>query len=462
MSEKAQMAAYKNFQSNADHRNTESGADSLSGTSNIAPLDSNAGSLTSNQSAENHRDGPRENIADALAPPLSSPERSSNAQECRPPGLWKECSTEESAKIAIAATECSETALPQPLASKYSKYRPRPVKDIAIFKAFPPASRQRALAQEAMKFAANARNIFVHYVEPILDLRRKEKLAFGTTKKKFYFNTARLWAEMQTIDELHEQRFFWNQKSVEMKLALKKKTTTPEVVLENAGFEEDWWECRKYAAMAVGWYLGQDQPRGFVDGTGDEAATAMTLEDTGPSLQEDLCHVEQKLHDLAGDISKLTLHHDLTEFSKLPTNDNHPLLDVLPSPFIYEPKMMYGQFAHANYIEIRRLDGKQQAARLRQLADLFDPTGKILFHYYAYPHIWKDFRPLKIDETVPTRAQDKWKVLGLKEQEFWRAKSAEVKKLLGDGNVDGLTCLELDCLDPEAVRLHRMVEDVLR
>ena len=219
--------------------------------------------------------------------------------------------------------------------------------------------------------------------------------------------------------------------------------------------------CRKYAEMAVGWYLGQDPPREFVDVLQDGATAADSPEDHGPSPEAGLLDVEEKLHDLPCDISKLFFDHDPPEFAKPSSGDDQQLLDVLPQPFQYEPKMMYGQFAHADYTEIRRLDGKQQAARLRQLADLFDPTGKVLFYYYAYSHIWKDFRPLKIDETVATRAQDRWKLLGSKEQEFWRTKSAAVKKLLGDGSVDGLICLELDSLDVEVVRLHRMMEDVL-
>ncbi|KXS95994.1 hypothetical protein AC578_8084 [Pseudocercospora eumusae] len=432
--------------------------DLLCGTSNVAPLGSNAGSFTSNHSAENHRDRPREIVADVLAPSSSSPECSSNVQECRRRGLGKEFSTGAADQIAIAVTESSKTTSPECLTPQSSSYRPRPVKDIAAYKSFPPASRHRALHQEAMKFAANARNIFVHYVEPILDFRRKEKLASGTTKKKFYYNAARLWAELQTIDELHGQRFFWNQKAVEMKLALKKKMISPEDLLRNAGFEEDWWENRKYAEIAVGWYLGEDVPQEFADGT-REATTA----DTADDQKMESLRLEEKLHSVPGDICKPSFHHDLPEFAQSPAKDEHPLLNVLPEPFQYDSKIMYGQFAHADYTEIRRLlDGKQQTARLRQLADLFDATGKVLFYYYAYPHIWKDFRPLKIDETVATRAQDKWKVLGSKEQEFWRVKSAQVKKMLGDGNVDGLICLELDRLDSEVLGLHRVMGYVLK
>ncbi|EME79936.1 uncharacterized protein MYCFIDRAFT_176935 [Pseudocercospora fijiensis CIRAD86] len=468
MSNKPRMAADEDFQFNAKHRNTKSEADSFCGTFNEVPLNSNAGSRTTGHSTDGQSDKSRDDCTDTPVPPTSNHERNDHIEECRSPGQEDECSTEAPDKFAIAVTGCSKTIPTHCANSDSSRYRPRPVKDTAIFKAFPPAARQRELKQEATKFAANARNIFVHHVDPVLELRRKEKLASGTTKKKFYSNAARLWAEMQTIDDLHEQRFFWNQKSVEMKLALKKKTVTPGNLLQDAGFEEDWWECRKYAEMAVGWYLGQDVPEEFGD---DITGNDMDSEDhnQGAALLPD----PKQTMDLSSDTSKLSFHQDLPGFARRNAEDDKPLLDVLPEPFQYEKRIMYGQFAHADYTEIRHLDGKQQAARLRQLADLFDPTGKILFYYYAYPHIWKDFRPLKIDETVATRAQEKWKVLGSKEQEFWRKQSAKVKKLLGDGNVDGLVCLELDSMDPEVlsiigsqlvglkVRTRKMQRDIL-
>ncbi|KAF7188236.1 hypothetical protein HII31_10521 [Pseudocercospora fuligena] len=381
------MAANKDFQSNANHRNTESDSDLLGGTVNIVPSDSNAGSPASDHSAENDRRTQRDSIAEARALPPSSTKCNSNGPECNLSIPEDKCSTETSDKIAIAATECPKATTPQHRTSDTSTYRPRPVIDITIYKAFPAASRQRELHQEAMKFAANARNIFVHYIEPILDLRRKEKLSSGTTKKKFYYNAARLWAEMQTIYELHEQRFFWNQKSVEMKLALKKNAIKLGDLLQNAGFEEDWWECRRYAEMAVGWYLGEDLPREFVNGTGDEATTVETADDRDNCRELESLHLKEKLHDVPGDIFKLAFHHDPPEVAKPAPEVDHQLLDVLPEPFAYDSKTMYGQFAHADYSEIRQLDGKQQAARLRQLADLFDATGKVLFYYYAYPHI---------------------------------------------------------------------------
>lgn len=48
------------------------------------------------------------------------------------------------------------------------RYQPRPVEDVAKYNAFPAAARQREVVKAATKFAGNARNIFVHYTEPIL------------------------------------------------------------------------------------------------------------------------------------------------------------------------------------------------------------------------------------------------------------------------------------------------------
>ncbi|KAF2212710.1 hypothetical protein CERZMDRAFT_97205 [Cercospora zeae-maydis SCOH1-5] len=122
---------------------------------------------------------------------------------------------------------------------------------------------------------------------------------------------------------------------------------------------------------------------------------------------------------------------------------------------------MYGNFAHAGFSEIRSLQGKQQAARLRQLADLFDKGGKVLFYYYAFPHVWRRLRPPEVDQTVASVVHDKWRLMGVPMKTTWQTYGGRVKKLLGDGNVDGLESLELDSTDPDVFELHRQMKEVL-
>ncbi|USW57984.1 hypothetical protein Slin15195_G113030 [Septoria linicola] len=96
------------------------------------------------------------------------------------------------------------------------QYQPRPVDDVAKYNAFPAVARQREIVKAATNFAGNARNIFVHYTEPVLQQRRREVLATGRTKKLFTKTAAQLWPTLAQAES-----FFWNQKSVELRLALK-------------------------------------------------------------------------------------------------------------------------------------------------------------------------------------------------------------------------------------------------
>ena len=98
---------------------------------------------------------------------------------------------------------------------------------------------------------------------------------------------------------------------------------------------------------------------------------------------------------------------------------------------------------------------------LRQLADLFDKTGKILFYYYAVPRLCKQSHPPTARKTVTGQAADVWRFMAGTGKEKWRKQSAKVKKQLGDGDVMGLEMLQLDNLDVEVLRLHELAEAAL-
>lgn len=147
------------------------------------------------------------------------------------------------------------------------------------------------------------------------------------------------------------------------------------------------------------------------------------------------------------------MDHAATSFGQ------QPLLDTLPDRFTVEPRMMYGHFARYKLDEIlTTATRKRQLEKLHQLADLFDQTGKVLFYYYAYPRLWKRLRPLNVDESIATFAQDIWHYAEGNIAEEWKEAELHVKKLLGDGSLDGLALLRLDGLDPEDLRLHAMAE----
>lgn len=149
-----------------------------------------------------------------------------------------------------------------------------------------------------------------------------------------------------------------------------------------------------------------------------------------------------------------------TEFS--PTPVEQPLLDTLPEVFTFQPRMLYGHFAHYNLDDILTTHTrKRQLEKLHQLADLFDQTGKVLFYYYIYPRLWKRLRPLDVDESIATFAQEIWHYAEGGVLEEWKVAEVGVKKMLGDGDLRGLAILRLDSLDPEVLRLHGMAEEAV-
>ncbi|KAM3414889.1 hypothetical protein BST61_g10032 [Cercospora zeina] len=376
-------------------------------------------------------------------------------------------------------------------ASPEHRFQPQPVIDIPKYNAFPPAARKREIERAVRSFTGNAQNMFVHHVESVLRARRRERLAQKTTKKLYSKTAAQVWPHVS-----QEQAFFWRQKAVELRLALSHGILEADICLADAGWRDEWVEYRRFAEMAVANYLQQEVPEEFREEREKKGQDRIVADDVVPECvknsaigqttgcntdeverteDETDAHIQSSaistgaqddLRGLSDTLSKLDLDKTILLGSNPvrfveSTSGTDTLLDVLPARFHYEPRMMYGNFAHADYNEIRSLQGKQQAARLRQLANLFDTRGKTLFYYYAYPHVYKRLRPPDVDQTVASVVHDKWRLMGVPMKTTWQTYGRRVTKLLGDGNVDGLDLLELDGTDPDVFELHRKTEEVL-
>ncbi|KAF2480759.1 hypothetical protein BDY17DRAFT_326637 [Neohortaea acidophila] len=136
-------------------------------------------------------------------------------------------------------------------------------------------------------------------------------------------------------------------------------------------------------------------------------------------------------------------------------------LYTIPSRFSYQPSMLYSHFAKYDYDEVRKAEGKHQTAMLRQLANLFDKTGKTLFYYYTVPRLCQQVYPPSKGETVTGQAAGSWRFLAGREKEKWYLASAKLKKILGDGDIAGLEVLQLDGAEPEVFRLHDMAMEAI-
>lgn len=111
-----------------------------------------------------------------------------------------------------------------------SSWRIPPVIDVGTLEALPPAAKHRETKKAADTFASTGRNIFVHYVSPILAKRREMLLASGTTKKKYPRTAAQLWSKLSSSDS-----FFWHQAAKELRLCMKQSILNPKGCLVHAG-----------------------------------------------------------------------------------------------------------------------------------------------------------------------------------------------------------------------------------
>jgi hypothetical protein len=311
-----------------------------------------------------------------------------------------------------------------------------PVITFTNIDALPKAAAEREVKKAVDSFASTGRNLFVHFTTPVLNHRRELLLRTGATKKKYPKTAAQLW---QGLD--YEETFYWEEMAREVRMSLKQKLLTAREYLTDAGRKEDRRMYVWHAEVAVATYLGLPQPP-------EPADAPLDLSKTSPPDHD------AKEVGLQGTITTTVTAED-DRVAGVDLGDTE-LLDTLPDPFTYEPRMMYSHFARYNFDAVRNAVGKHQRELLHQLAGLFEKTGKVLFYYYTIPHLCKKNHPPTAGETVTSQAADLWRFLPGKEKEKWLAANVKVKKMLGDGNLDGLETLMLESLDPEVLKLHDM------
>ena len=346
-----------------------------------------------------------------------------------------------------------------------------PVTNLAAFEALPPAAKDRETKKAADTFASGRRNIFVHYVTPILNERRRLLLGSGLTKKNYHKTAAQVWQALET-----DEAFFWNQTAREVRMCMKKGILSPKGCLIHGGRLDSKKTYVQHAEFAVASYLNLPTPEehGVTPKAGPlpEDKCAMEKISISPvSCMEDVLSgncVESMT--LGGDKQRSTVASksvtDVSAFANTQEQelelDKTELLDTLPDRFEYDQKMLYSHFARYDLHEVRKTEGKHRTAMLRQLADLFDKTGKTLFYYYTVPRLCKESYPPTAGETISSNAADVWRFLLGSEKDKWRITSASLKKQLGDGDVGGLGILQLDSLDADVLRLHELAQAALR
>ncbi|EMC91431.1 hypothetical protein BAUCODRAFT_39604 [Baudoinia panamericana UAMH 10762] len=360
--------------------------------------------------------------------------------------------------------------------------RARPVVDIQRYDKFPPASRERELKKVADTFVSSGRNVFVHHVQAVLELRRTALLASGTTKKKYPKTAAQLWHGLEVAQR--DERFCWSELVARcLRNSINKGEVSHGECLRHAGRRGEQAEYLWHAELAVSHYLGIPAPSpnsGTLAAPGSEhedvvAKGNMTLvleerqfeePETGDETiftaenDTELSNATMQLS-LDGALDKDELRIGQINTSHDPANSD-ALLDTLPDRFEVEPRTLYSHLARYDFEQVRLAEAKHRTAMLRQLADLLDKTGKELFYYYLVPHLCQEYRPPRDGSTVTGKAGDVWRFLPGMQKNLWCSASNALKKQLGDGDVTGLDILLLGSSEPQVLRLHGMAEEAIQ
>ena len=263
---------------------------------------------------------------------------------------------------------------------------------------------------------------------------------------------------------------------------MKKQVLSPKGCFIHAGRVADRHTYIWNAEVAVVTYLGLVPPEPLVLASEDEVVKAFETVIRKNADCELSTEGDGKLSDVLDSMRTLTLHEKKTEVDSQAENSTSSasdekaqmtdsehaetvyteLLDTLPDRFEYEQNMLYSHFARYDYDEVRKAEGKHRKAMLRQLANLFDKTGKILSYYYTVPWLCKQTYPPALGETVTGQAAERWRFLPGIKKKAWLCAGLKLKKQLGDGDISGLETLQLDSLDPEVLRLHELSQEALR
>lgn len=330
---------------------------------------------------------------------------------------------------------------------------PKPLTDLKQLAKFPQAARRREIVKIVDKFSGNGVHLFTHYTAPVLDARRRARLASGATRKQYPKSTSQLWT---TLND--EQKIFWDHQVKLIRLGIANGSLGHEQCVEDAGFQSEWRECMRFAEHAVAEYLEVSVPAFVEEMENERSDNSTTIGTDGTFLKPDVNTNSIKADGVIRIEYAPSEHsHEVSAVTCL------QLLDTLREPFTVEPRMVYGNFAQLfPYDTIRSAEGKRQAAMLRQLADILDRYGRELFYYYATPHLWKAIRPTDVDETIASVAHRMWMFMPGHMKKQWEMESARTKKLLGDGSIEGLDRLQLDQDCEEGWKLHDMTEEAMK
>jgi hypothetical protein len=105
----------------------------------------------------------------------------------------------------------------------------------------PPASRKRQFEKLANDNLSNGYTLFLHYVQPTLEIRRDALIDSGTTKKKFYKPVGKLWFDLPL-----SQKAFWNGEAARLRICLKQKMISHEDCVRSVGSPDSWSVFRCY------------------------------------------------------------------------------------------------------------------------------------------------------------------------------------------------------------------------
>lgn len=238
-------------------------------------------------------------------------------------------------------------------------------------------------------------------------------------------------------------RFFWQHQVAQLRLNLKQGHLSAEQILRDAGAKDEWLEYLRQAEKDVAAYLGTELPEWV-----DAEKVLETREDGMLRLPED---PEAATEDLASP--------DIEALKAVIQEGGFQMLDTLADEFPVKQRQVYGNFAQLwPYDIVREAEGKHQKALLRQLADLLDRSGKELFYYFAYPRLCKIIQPCPANLDIASIAQEIWKLMEGRDKKEWERANATTKRLLGDGNIEGLAKIQLDGGDEDVLKLHEMTK----
>lgn len=338
----------------------------------------------------------------------------------------------------------------------------------ANINALPLRAKATELAKVAYTFASSGKNMFVHYTRDVLEDRRSRLLNSGTARKLYTKKAPSLWDNLE-----QEQKSFWHETAMDIRLAMKQKLLTPEDCLQHAGRLEDARRCIWYAELAVSAYLGTPPPASLEGPTATAEIVGEVAISGNNGEEESSFEDREKMEASSATICITTINEKLQRFAIAPAMSGdinvdiqHPaeaeLLDTLPDRFEYTQNMLYSHFARYDLDDIRNAEGREQTAMLRLLASLLDISGKELCYYYVVPRLCKAYHPPRDGSTVMSMAADVWRFLPGRTKDLWASASRAVKKQLGDGDVGGVEMLQLDSLEPEVLRLHEMAQEAMK